>query len=65
VSLRRALLGLDGGPDAHMGFINDVGAIVHKAPMSRQTLLFSATFPDGSAIVPALSRASKQCGSTW
>jgi len=29
-----------------MGFINDVDAIVRKAPMSRQTLLFSATFPD-------------------
>jgi ATP-dependent RNA helicase RhlE len=28
-----------------MGFINDVNAIVRKAPMSRQTLLFSATFP--------------------
>lgn len=29
-----------------MGFINDVDAIVRKAPMSRQTLLFSATFPE-------------------
>jgi superfamily II DNA/RNA helicase len=29
-----------------MGFINDVDAIVRKAPMSRQTLLFSATFAD-------------------
>jgi superfamily II DNA/RNA helicase len=28
-----------------MGFINDVDAIVRKAPMSRQTMLFSATFP--------------------
>jgi len=29
-----------------MGFINDVDAIVRRAPMSRQTLLFSATFPE-------------------
>ncbi len=28
-----------------MGFINDVDAIVRRSPMSRQTLLFSATFP--------------------
>ena len=29
-----------------MGFINDVDAILRKSPMSRQTMLFSATFPD-------------------
>ncbi|MDH3628469.1 MAG: DEAD/DEAH box helicase [Acidobacteriota bacterium] len=29
-----------------MGFINDIDAIIRKTPMSRQTLLFSATFPD-------------------
>jgi superfamily II DNA/RNA helicase len=29
-----------------MGFINDVDAILRKTPMSRQTMLFSATFPD-------------------
>ncbi|HUC43750.1 MAG TPA: DEAD/DEAH box helicase, partial [Candidatus Sulfotelmatobacter sp.] len=29
-----------------MGFINDIDAIVRRAPMSRQTMLFSATFPD-------------------
>ena len=29
-----------------MGFINDVDAILRKSPMSRQTALFSATFPD-------------------
>jgi len=29
-----------------MGFINDVDAILRRAPLSRQTLLFSATFPD-------------------
>jgi len=29
-----------------MGFINDVDAILRKTPMSRQTALFSATFPD-------------------
>ena len=29
-----------------MGFINDVDAILRRAPMSRQTLLFSATIPD-------------------
>ena len=29
-----------------MGFINDVDAIVRRVPMSRQTLLFSATFPE-------------------
>jgi superfamily II DNA/RNA helicase len=28
-----------------MGFINDVDAILRRTPMSRQTLLFSATFP--------------------
>jgi superfamily II DNA/RNA helicase len=29
-----------------MGFIDDVDAILRHAPMSRQTVLFSATFPD-------------------
>ncbi|HXV77517.1 MAG TPA: DEAD/DEAH box helicase [Candidatus Polarisedimenticolaceae bacterium] len=29
-----------------MGFIADVDAILRRAPMSRQTLLFSATFPE-------------------
>jgi superfamily II DNA/RNA helicase len=29
-----------------MGFINDVDAILQKAPMSRQTMLFSATIPE-------------------
>jgi len=29
-----------------MGFIHDVDAILRKTPMSRQTLLFSATFPE-------------------
>jgi superfamily II DNA/RNA helicase len=29
-----------------MGFINDVDAILRRTPMSRQTALFSATFPD-------------------
>ena len=29
-----------------MGFIDDVDAILRRAPMSRQTLLFSATIPD-------------------
>jgi superfamily II DNA/RNA helicase len=29
-----------------MGFIGDVDAILRKTPMSRQTMLFSATFPD-------------------
>jgi ATP-dependent RNA helicase RhlE len=29
-----------------MGFINDVDAILKKTPMSRQTMLFSATFPE-------------------
>jgi ATP-dependent RNA helicase RhlE len=29
-----------------MGFINDVDAILRKTPMSRQTMLFSATIPD-------------------
>jgi len=28
-----------------MGFINDVDAIIRRSPMSRQTMLFSATFP--------------------
>ena len=29
-----------------MGFINDIDAILRKSPMSRQTILFSATIPD-------------------
>jgi len=29
-----------------MGFINDVDAILKRSPMSRQTMLFSATIPD-------------------
>jgi superfamily II DNA/RNA helicase len=29
-----------------MGFINDIDTIIRKAPMSRQTMLFSATFPE-------------------
>ena len=29
-----------------MGFINDVDAILRRAPMSRQTMLFSATIPE-------------------
>ncbi|MCP3978973.1 MAG: DEAD/DEAH box helicase [bacterium] len=29
-----------------MGFINDVDAILRKTPMSRQSILFSATIPD-------------------
>jgi superfamily II DNA/RNA helicase len=29
-----------------MGFINDIDAILKRTPMSRQTMLFSATFPD-------------------
>jgi superfamily II DNA/RNA helicase len=29
-----------------MGFINDIDSILRKTPMSRQTMLFSATFPD-------------------
>ena len=29
-----------------MGFINDIDAILRKTPMSRQTMLFSATFPE-------------------
>jgi len=29
-----------------MGFINDVDAILKKVPLSRQTMLFSATFPE-------------------
>jgi superfamily II DNA/RNA helicase len=29
-----------------MGFVNDIDAILRKTPMSRQTMLFSATFPD-------------------
>ena len=29
-----------------MGFINDIDSIIRKAPMARQTMLFSATFPE-------------------
>jgi ATP-dependent RNA helicase RhlE len=47
VSMRRArFLVLDEADRMlDMGFINDVDAIVRRIPMSRQTLLFSATFP--------------------
>ena len=47
VSMRRArYLVLDEADRMlDMGFINDVDAIVRRIPMSRQTLLFSATFP--------------------
>ncbi len=46
VSMRRArFLVLDEADRMlDMGFINDVDAIVRRIPMSRQTLLFSATF---------------------
>jgi ATP-dependent RNA helicase RhlE len=48
VSLRRAkFLVLDEADRMlDMGFINDVDAIVRRVPMSRQTMLFSATFPE-------------------
>jgi len=48
VSMRRArYLVLDEADRMlDMGFINDVDAIVRRIPMSRQTLLFSATFPN-------------------
>jgi ATP-dependent RNA helicase RhlE len=48
VSMRRArFLVLDEADRMlDMGFINDVDAIVRRIPMSRQTLLFSATFPN-------------------
>ena len=36
-----------------MGFADDIGAVVDKLPRGRQTLLFSATFPDD---IRALSR---------
>ncbi|MFN7550083.1 MAG: ATP-dependent RNA helicase DbpA [Pseudomonadota bacterium] len=36
-----------------MGFADDIGAVVGKLPRERQTLLFSATFPDD---IRALSR---------
>jgi ATP-independent RNA helicase DbpA len=36
-----------------MGFADDIGAVVAKLPRERQTLLFSATFPDD---IRALSR---------
>jgi ATP-dependent RNA helicase RhlE len=48
LSLRRArFLVLDEADRMlDMGFIRDVDAILRRAPMSRQTMLFSATFPD-------------------
>jgi ATP-dependent RNA helicase DeaD len=30
----------------HMGFLNEVAAIIHQTPSERQTMLFSATMPD-------------------
>jgi superfamily II DNA/RNA helicase len=48
VSLRRARFVVLDEADRmlDMGFINDVDAIVRRAPMSRQTMLFSATIPE-------------------
>jgi ATP-dependent RNA helicase DeaD len=40
-----------------MGFQEDIEAILERTPAERQTLLFSATVPDG---IQRLSRAS--CG---
>ncbi len=36
-----------------MGFIEDIKAIAKRAPAKRQTLLFSATFPEGVAEIAA------------
>ncbi|MFN3860666.1 MAG: ATP-dependent RNA helicase DbpA [Roseateles sp.] len=36
-----------------MGFLDDIKAVVKRAPTSRQTLLFSATFPDGISDIAA------------
>ncbi|MFG6448313.1 ATP-dependent RNA helicase DbpA [Roseateles sp. BYS180W] len=32
-----------------MGFVDDIAAVVKRAPKNRQTLLFSATYPEGIA----------------
>ena len=36
-----------------MGFVDDIRAIARRAPVQRQTLLFSATFPEGVADIAA------------
>ncbi|MCY4756154.1 ATP-dependent RNA helicase DbpA [Pelomonas aquatica] len=36
-----------------MGFLDDIKAVARRAPANRQTLLFSATFPDGVTDIAA------------
>ncbi|MGZ7236422.1 DEAD/DEAH box helicase, partial [Streptococcus pyogenes] len=36
-----------------MGFLDDIKAVAKRAPAGRQTLLFSATFPEGVAAIAA------------
>jgi ATP-independent RNA helicase DbpA len=44
-----------------MGFAEDIAAVAKRAPATRQTLLFSATYPDGIAALSArLMREPKQ-----
>ena len=41
-----------------MGFLEDITKIIDKTPASRQTLLFSATYPDGIKGISARDRKS-------
>ncbi|MEJ2800914.1 ATP-dependent RNA helicase DbpA [Comamonadaceae bacterium PP-2] len=41
-----------------MGFVDDIAAVVKQAPKNRQTLLFSATYPEG--VVELASRFTHQ-----
>ena len=43
-----------------MGFIDDIATIIGKTPSSRQTLLFSATFPDNIQLLSSRFQSSPQ-----
>jgi ATP-independent RNA helicase DbpA len=43
-----------------MGFLGDIETVVRQCPADRQTLLFSATYPEGIASWPAASCATRR-----